>query len=214
MRPRNLSQVLARTFTKEDAGPPSHPPAPVRPRAVPAGQEGAGDPVGVSADALNLHLGGVGGWFGGKDGKAGRAAPAPAPVGRGPAGMQAPGMAGGGEAAARRGARPHLEWIREGLAAQGLQLDRREEGEMELVFTFVLSYFDIVRKNLRDSLPKASHHHTLCAAVLCRLGRSCKCQPMPDECVFTGNDAPDGQPGQGEDPGRVAPTPLPGGADG
>ena len=29
---------------------------------------------------------------------------------------------------------------------------------MDLVFTFVLSYFDIVRKNLRDALPKATMH--------------------------------------------------------
>ena len=29
---------------------------------------------------------------------------------------------------------------------------------MELVVTLIVSYFDIVRKNLRDSLPKATMH--------------------------------------------------------
>mmetsp|Transcript_15375 Transcript_15375/g.51631 ORF Transcript_15375/g.51631 Transcript_15375/m.51631 type:complete len:761 (-) Transcript_15375:6-2288(-) len=49
-------------------------------------------------------------------------------------------------------------WIRQGLQEQGLLVDRREEAEMELVITLIVSYFDIVRKNLRDSLPKAIMH--------------------------------------------------------
>ncbi len=39
-----------------------------------------------------------------------------------------------------------------------MQLDGREENEIELVITLIVSYFDIVRKNLRDSVPKAIMH--------------------------------------------------------
>ena len=39
-----------------------------------------------------------------------------------------------------------------------MQLDAREENEIELVITLIVSYFDIVRKNLRDSVPKAIMH--------------------------------------------------------
>ena len=50
------------------------------------------------------------------------------------------------------------EWLQHGLDATGLRLDPREHAEMELVVTLIVSYFDIVRKNLRDALPKATMH--------------------------------------------------------
>ena len=46
------------------------------------------------------------------------------------------------------------DWLRAGLAESGQHLDSREESEMELVIALIVSYFDIVRKNLRDSVPK------------------------------------------------------------
>jgi dynamin 1-like protein len=50
------------------------------------------------------------------------------------------------------------EWLQQGLDMTGMRLDPREHAEMELVVTLIVSYFDIVRKNLRDALPKATMH--------------------------------------------------------
>lgn len=50
------------------------------------------------------------------------------------------------------------DWLQQGLETSGLRLDPREHGEMELVVTLICSYFDIVRKNLRDAVPKATMH--------------------------------------------------------
>jgi hypothetical protein len=50
------------------------------------------------------------------------------------------------------------EWLQQGIESSGLRLDPREHAEMELVVTLICSYFDIVRKNLRDALPKATMH--------------------------------------------------------
>jgi dynamin 1-like protein len=50
------------------------------------------------------------------------------------------------------------EWLLQGLESTGMRLDPREQAEMELVVTLICSYFDIVRKNLRDAVPKATMH--------------------------------------------------------
>jgi len=50
------------------------------------------------------------------------------------------------------------EWLQHGLESCNMRLEPREQAEMELVVTLIVSYFDIVRKNLRDALPKATMH--------------------------------------------------------
>lgn len=144
---------------------------------MPGTAEGVGiGGTGVAADSLGLGMGGVSGWFGGKEpkgskgGMPGRAGspppmgppPPPAPKqgkqgkqDRGGEGAEGGGGAGGRLLAERQQTRM---WLHQGLEAEGLAVDPREEAEMELVVTLIVSYFDIVRKNLRDSVPKSTMH--------------------------------------------------------